>query len=59
MPAFVNPSYPDYEQLPSGLQYKDMRAGSGEVTPVSGDSVVIDWDGESHSAVARLLWVKL
>ncbi|MEW5312759.1 MAG: hypothetical protein WDW38_004368 [Sanguina aurantia] len=37
--------YPDYEQLPSGLQYKDMRAGSGDVTPVSGDSVVIDWDG--------------
>lgn len=47
--------FSDYEQLPSGLQYKDMRPGTGEVTPVSGDSVVIDWDGESTSRITRLL----
>ncbi len=29
----------------SGLQYKDLRAGSGGEGPSEGDTVVVDWDG--------------
>lgn len=29
----------------SGLQYKDLRAGSGGEGPAEGDTVVVDWDG--------------
>ncbi|WIA12121.1 hypothetical protein OEZ85_012194 [Tetradesmus obliquus] len=37
-------TYPDYEMTPSGLQYKDMREGTGEV-PREGDTLLVDWDG--------------
>eukprot|EP00879_Flechtneria_rotunda_P009077 GHRR01009504.1.p1 GENE.GHRR01009504.1~~GHRR01009504.1.p1 ORF type:complete len:268 (+),score=68.52 GHRR01009504.1:109-912(+) len=36
--------YPDFTMTPSGLQYKDLREGTGE-TPQPGDTLIIDWDG--------------
>lgn len=35
-------NYPDYTKTESGLQYKDVKVGSGE-TPQQGDRVVFDW----------------
>lgn len=35
-------SFPDYELTPSGLQYKDLREGTG-ASPQIGNTVVIDW----------------
>lgn len=37
-------SFPDYERTASGLQYKDLREGTGPV-PQMGQTVVIDWAG--------------
>jgi FKBP-type peptidyl-prolyl cis-trans isomerase len=38
--------YPDYETTPSGLQYKELRAGDASAAPPkSGDGCVIDFDG--------------
>ena len=37
-------SYQDYTTTKSGLQYADLRPGSGD-TPAPGDTVVVDWDG--------------
>jgi FKBP-type peptidyl-prolyl cis-trans isomerase len=34
--------YADYKQLDSGLQYKDVKVGTGP-TPQDGDRVVYDW----------------
>lgn len=34
--------YPDFTMTPSGLQYKDLREGTGE-TPQAGDTLVVDW----------------
>lgn len=36
--------YNDFELTDSGLQYKDLKPGNGEV-PQPGDKVVIDWSG--------------
>eukprot|EP00798_Chlamydomonas_sp_ICE-L_P018271 gene18271-24724_t len=36
--------YSDYVETASGLQYKDIREGSGD-TPTTGQQVVVDWDG--------------
>ncbi|CAM9283798.1 unnamed protein product, partial [Phaeothamnion confervicola] len=36
--------YPDFILTSSGLQYRDIRKGTGEV-PAPGDRVVIDWEG--------------
>merc|ERR1712023_576914 len=36
--------FPDFTLTPSGLQYKDMREGTGTEAQV-GDSVTVDWDG--------------
>lgn len=36
--------YPDYVSTDSGLQYKDLRDGSGD-TAKDGSHVTIDWDG--------------
>ncbi|KAK9785766.1 hypothetical protein WJX73_009354 [Symbiochloris irregularis] len=36
--------YPDYVLTDSGLQYQDIREGSG-AAPQQGSQVVIDWDG--------------
>ena len=35
-------NYPDYTKTESGLQYKDVKTGSGE-SPQEGDRVVFDW----------------
>eukprot|EP00884_Botryococcus_braunii_P007764 jgi/Botrbrau1/1698/Bobra.116_2s0040.1 len=36
--------YKDYVMTESGLQYTDLKEGTGEM-PKPGDTVVIDWDG--------------
>lgn len=36
--------YPDFTLTPSGLQFKDLREGTGE-TPKPGDTLVVDWSG--------------
>ncbi|XP_023763841.1 peptidyl-prolyl cis-trans isomerase FKBP19, chloroplastic [Lactuca sativa] len=45
--------YPDYAETSSGLQYKDLRAGSG-ATPKIGDTVVVDWDGYTIGYYGRI-----
>lgn len=36
--------YDDFTLTPSGLQYKDVRPGTGEVAK-AGDAVIVDWGG--------------
>ncbi|KAJ9549449.1 hypothetical protein OSB04_021992 [Centaurea solstitialis] len=45
--------YPDYAQTSSGLQYKDLRPGSGQ-TAKMGDTVVVDWDGYTIGYYGRI-----
>ncbi|KAM7487061.1 hypothetical protein LguiB_024545 [Lonicera macranthoides] len=45
--------YPDYTETESGLQYKDLRVGSGP-TPKNGQMVVIDWDGYTIGYYGRI-----
>ncbi|CAL1355215.1 unnamed protein product [Linum trigynum] len=45
--------YPDYIETNSGLQYKDLRVGSGS-TPKIGETVVIDWDGYTIGYYGRI-----
>lgn len=40
----ANPRYPDYTLTPSGLQYIDLREGTGK-QPQQGATVLIDWGG--------------
>jgi len=35
-------NYPDYTKEESGLQYKDVKSGTGD-NPKQGDRVVFDW----------------
>jgi hypothetical protein len=44
--------YPDFTTTDSGLQFKDMREGTGE-TPQPGDTLVVDW---WVKCMARLLY---
>ncbi|KAG8365782.1 hypothetical protein BUALT_Bualt17G0007600 [Buddleja alternifolia] len=45
--------YPDYTETNSGLQYKDLRVGSGP-TPKIGETVVVDWDGYTIGYYGRI-----
>ncbi|GFP83064.1 peptidyl-prolyl cis-trans isomerase fkbp19 chloroplastic [Phtheirospermum japonicum] len=45
--------YPDYVETISGLQYKDLRVGSGP-TPKIGETVVVDWDGYTIGYYGRI-----
>ncbi|XP_031272457.1 peptidyl-prolyl cis-trans isomerase FKBP19, chloroplastic-like [Pistacia vera] len=45
--------YPDYTETDSGLQYKDLRLGSGP-TPKMGETVVVDWDGYTIGYYGRI-----
>ncbi|XP_051122094.1 peptidyl-prolyl cis-trans isomerase FKBP19, chloroplastic [Andrographis paniculata] len=45
--------YPDYTETNSGLQYKDLRVGTGP-TPNTGETVVIDWDGYTIGYYGRI-----
>lgn len=57
--------YPDFVLTESGLQYKDLREGSGE-SAHNGAQVTIDWDGytigyygrpfEARNKVSMLLY---
>ncbi|KAG5191735.1 hypothetical protein JKP88DRAFT_230862 [Tribonema minus] len=49
--------YPDFVELPSGLQYKDIKVGSGE-KPSTGDRVVIDWEGYTIGYYGRPFQLK-
>nr|GMD75723.1 peptidyl-prolyl cis-trans isomerase FKBP19, chloroplastic [Ipomoea batatas] len=45
--------FPDYTETNSGLQYKDLRVGSGP-SPKTGDTVVVDWDGYTIGYYGRI-----
>ncbi|KAJ1685600.1 hypothetical protein LUZ63_016990 [Rhynchospora breviuscula] len=45
--------YPDYTETQSGLQYKDLRIGSG-TPPKIGETVVVDWDGYTIGYYGRI-----
>ncbi|CAN1237001.1 Peptidyl-prolyl cis-trans isomerase FKBP19, chloroplastic [Linum grandiflorum] len=45
--------YPDYTETSSGLQYKDLRQGTG-ATPNVGETVVVDWDGYTIGYYGRI-----
>ncbi|KAF3661015.1 Peptidyl-prolyl cis-trans isomerase FKBP19, chloroplastic [Capsicum annuum] len=45
--------FPDYTETQSGLQYKDLRVGSGP-TPKIGETVVVDWDGYTIGYYGRI-----
>ncbi|EPS63301.1 hypothetical protein M569_11486, partial [Genlisea aurea] len=45
--------YPDYVETSSGLQYKDLRVGSGS-TPEIGETLVVDWDGYTIGYYGRI-----
>ncbi|KAI8526743.1 hypothetical protein RHMOL_Rhmol12G0019700 [Rhododendron molle] len=45
--------YQDYTETESGLQYKDLRVGSGP-TPKVGETVVVDWDGYTIGYYGRI-----
>ncbi|CAA7031513.1 unnamed protein product [Microthlaspi erraticum] len=45
--------YPDYTETQSGLQYKDLRIGTGP-KPKKGEKVVVDWDGYTIGYYGRI-----
>lgn len=45
--------FSDYELSQSGLQYKDLREGTGSV-PQNGDTCVIDWQGYTVGYYGRI-----
>ncbi|KAK9751218.1 hypothetical protein RND81_02G250800 [Saponaria officinalis] len=45
--------YPDYTETDSGLQYKDLRMGTGP-NPKIGETVVVDWDGYTIGYYGRI-----
>ncbi|CAN1308698.1 Peptidyl-prolyl cis-trans isomerase FKBP19, chloroplastic [Linum perenne] len=45
--------FPDYTETSSGLQYKDLRPGTG-ATPNVGETVVVDWDGYTIGYYGRI-----
>ncbi|VVB14371.1 unnamed protein product [Arabis nemorensis] len=45
--------YPDYTETQSGLQYKDLRVGTGP-KPKKGEKVVVDWDGYTIGYYGRI-----
>eukprot|EP00262_Sarcandra_glabra_P006934 TRINITY_DN19496_c0_g1_i1.p1 TRINITY_DN19496_c0_g1~~TRINITY_DN19496_c0_g1_i1.p1 ORF type:complete len:255 (+),score=35.32 TRINITY_DN19496_c0_g1_i1:12-776(+) len=45
--------FPDYTETQSGLQYKDLRIGSGP-TPKTGETVVVDWAGYTIGYYGRI-----
>ena len=49
--------YPDYEQLPSGLQYKLVKPGDGK-SPKKGDKVSVDWEGYTIGYYGRPFQVR-
>lgn len=49
--------YSDYTMTPSGLQYKDVKVGTGG-SPVDGDRVVFDWEGYTIGYYGRIFQAK-
>jgi len=49
--------YPDYTETASGVQYKDVKAGAGEM-PKDGERVVIDWEGYTIGYYGRIFQKK-
>jgi len=50
----IRTQYPDFTSTSSGLQYKDIRLGSGDNTAEIGDRVVIDWSGYTIGYYGRI-----
>ena len=51
--------YPDFTLSTSGIQYKDLLSGSGEVTVTDGSRVVVDWSGYTIGYYGRIFEVRL
>ena len=49
--------YPDFVKTDSGLQYKDVKVGTGP-TPEAGDRVVYDWEGYTIGYYGRIFKAK-
>ncbi|KAK3287490.1 Peptidyl-prolyl cis-trans isomerase fkbp19, chloroplastic [Cymbomonas tetramitiformis] len=49
--------YPDYTLTNTGLQYKDLRIGSGPTVAV-GDKILIDWDAYTIGYYGRIVQAK-
>lgn len=49
--------YEDYTLTEDGLQYKDVRVGTGK-TPKDGDRVVVDWEGYTIGYYGRIFAAK-
>lgn len=49
--------YPDYTETASGVQYKDVKVGAGEM-PKDGERVVIDWEGYTIGYYGRIFQKK-
>jgi len=45
--------YKDFSLTPSGLQYKDVRIGTGN-SPNDGDRIVVDWEGYTIGYYGRI-----
>ncbi|KAL2927549.1 Peptidyl-prolyl cis-trans isomerase FKBP19 chloroplastic, partial [Bienertia sinuspersici] len=45
--------YPDYTETETGLQFKDLRVGTGPI-PKAGETVVVDWDGYTIGYYGRI-----
>ncbi|KAJ8901514.1 hypothetical protein NDN08_007358 [Rhodosorus marinus] len=45
--------YKDFSLTPSGLQYKDVKIGSGN-SPNDGDRIVVDWEGYTIGYYGRI-----
>jgi len=46
--------FSDYVLTESGLQYKDLKEGTGSRFPKAGDQVVVDWDGYTIGYYGRI-----
>lgn len=50
--------YPDYTMTESGLQYQDLRPGSGEQAQ-SGSRCEVDWDGYATDPPSAIITSQL
>lgn len=50
--------YPDYVQLESGVQYKDLRVGDADEVTKVGDKLVVDWDAYTIGYYGRIIQAK-
>jgi len=46
--------YPDFTLTDSGLQFKDLAVGSGDMSASTGSTVVVDWSGVTIGYYGRI-----